>query len=100
MATRRPRKAVVVLAGEAPGSDRPVAALVESLHSLGIETTWLGNEYSPERIAAEVAAVGADAVELCLGKGAAGVLMLRALLRELVQIDRRDVSIVVHRLAR
>jgi hypothetical protein len=36
-------------------------------------------------------------VELCLARSGGGVLVLRELLRELTELGRRDVSIVVHR---
>lgn len=57
---------------------------------------YLGREQSPPRIAAVVVEQRADAVELCLA-GTGGVLLLRELLHELIQVGRRDVSIVVHR---
>jgi transcription antitermination factor NusA-like protein len=49
------------------------------------------------RIAAVAATQRADAVELCVGSGGGKVPLLRELLRELIRIGRRDVSIVVHR---
>jgi methylmalonyl-CoA mutase cobalamin-binding subunit len=96
MRLRRPRRSLVVLAGAAPTSDDQGRALVEALGGLGIETTYLGWEDSAQRIAAAAVEQRADAVELCLA-GARGVLLLRELLRELIRVGRRDVSIVVHR---
>ena len=93
---RRPRRAIVALAGSGRANGRSAEALAQSLAELGIETTCLGREDDPSRIAAAVVRVQADAVELCL-TGTCGVAMLRDLLRELVEIGRRDVSIVVHR---
>lgn len=84
-----------MLAGS-PRSDRRVLAFAESLGELGVETTYLGREESAQRIAAVAADERADSVELCFAPGA-GVLLLRELLRELIEIGRREVSIVVHR---
>ncbi len=92
----RPRRAVVVLSGHPRTGDRAAQALVRSLTELGVETVYLGVEADPCRIAEAVEAERADAVELCLDGG--GVVMLRCLLRELDQLGRRDVSIVVHRM--
>jgi methylmalonyl-CoA mutase cobalamin-binding subunit len=97
MAQRRPRKSVVVLAGSARTGERAVLALADSLARLGVETTYLGREESVERIAAFAVDEDADAVELCLPWGGVGVLTVCGLLRELMEIGRRDVSIVVHR---
>jgi hypothetical protein len=55
----------------------------------------LGREQDGRRIAAAAARENADAVEVVLLGG--GVLLLRELLRELIRIGRRDVSIVAHR---
>jgi methylmalonyl-CoA mutase cobalamin-binding subunit len=86
----------VVLAGSEQTSDRPARGLVERLGELGVETMYLGREQSAHRIAAVVVEERADAVELCL-EGLGGVSLLRELLRELIRVGRRDVSIVVHR---
>jgi methylmalonyl-CoA mutase cobalamin-binding subunit len=91
------RKSLVVFAHAAPGGDAPARALAESLSALGLDTTYVGRMEDPARIAEAVAAERADTVELWLARGGAGVLLLRALLRELIEIGRRDVSIVVHR---
>jgi methylmalonyl-CoA mutase cobalamin-binding subunit len=96
MALGRPRRSVVVLAGSGGGGDRSAQALAASLGGLGIETVYLGREENASRIAAVVAAERADAIEMCMA-GSRGVLLLRQLLRELIEIGRRDVSIVVHR---
>jgi methylmalonyl-CoA mutase cobalamin-binding subunit len=96
MAVRCPHRAIVALAAGASASDGCVGALLESLDQLGVQTVYLGMEESAQRIVAAVVKERADAVELCLG-GSGGVLVLRGLLRELIQIGRRDVSIVVHR---
>jgi methylmalonyl-CoA mutase cobalamin-binding domain/chain len=92
----RVRRSVVALAGSVRTGDGAARALATRLDQLGIETTYLGREESARRIAAAVADEGADAVELCLA-GTGGVLLLRELLRELSDVGRRDVSIVVHR---
>lgn len=96
MSVRPPRRAVVVLAGGGRTSDGPARGLLESLGKLGVETVYLGREPNARRIATVAVEQRADAVELCLA-GAGGVLLLRELLRELIQLGRRDVSIVVHR---
>jgi methylmalonyl-CoA mutase cobalamin-binding subunit len=89
----------VVATGDTRVDDSHARALVKSLGQFGVEATYLGREDCPERIAAAVGEQGADAVELCLGQ-AGGVLLLRSLLRELGDRGRRNVSIVVHRVAR
>jgi methylmalonyl-CoA mutase cobalamin-binding subunit len=86
----------VVLAGSGRTNARCAEALAQSLDQLGVETVYLGREVDAARIAAAVAAERVDAVELCLA-GGGGVWLLRDLLRELIAIGRRDVSIVVHR---
>jgi methylmalonyl-CoA mutase cobalamin-binding subunit len=93
---RCPRRALVVFAGGAAASDQPARALERSLRRLGIEAIYVGRA-DPGRIAELVVERGADAVEVCLATGGGGVLLLRNLLRELTQIGRREVSIVVHR---
>jgi methylmalonyl-CoA mutase cobalamin-binding domain/chain len=96
MATRRPRKSLVVLACD--GAEENSARLIATaLAEIGVETTYLGREQTAERIARAAADERADAVELCLSQDA-GVQLLRELLRELIRIGRRDVSIVVHRI--
>jgi methylmalonyl-CoA mutase cobalamin-binding subunit len=95
MGLRCPRRAVVVVAGDA--SDQQGRALERSLTELGVDTTYVGREADARSIAGVVATERADAVELCLASGASGVILLRGLLRELIEIGRRDVSIVVHR---
>ena len=97
MALRRPRRSVVVVADSRESGDRAARALAESLADLGVEAIFLGREESARRIAAVAAAQRADAVELCVGAAGGKVLLLRELLRELIRIGRRDVSIVVHR---
>jgi methylmalonyl-CoA mutase cobalamin-binding subunit len=87
----------VVLSGSPRTGDRTAEALMRSLGELGVETVYLGVEDNPGRIAAVVAAERADAVELCLN--GSGVLLLRQLLGELAEVGRRDVSIVVHKVA-
>jgi hypothetical protein len=96
-APRRRRRALVVLAGDGRTGVRTTEALVRSLTEVGFETINLGREESAPRIAAIAATEQADTVELCLARPG-GVLLLRALLRELIDVGRRDVSIVVHRI--
>jgi methylmalonyl-CoA mutase cobalamin-binding domain/chain len=96
-ATGPPRRSLVVVAGTGDADDRAVEGLISTLGGLSVETIYLGREQRPSRIATVVAEQQADAIELCLA-GAGGVLLLRDLLRELIQIGRRDVSIVVHRM--
>jgi methylmalonyl-CoA mutase cobalamin-binding subunit len=93
---RRSRRAIVVLVGTPRTSDRPARALTESLAELGVHATYLGHQENAASIAAHAAAERADAVELCLC-GPTGIPLLRELLRELIAVGRRDVSIVVHR---
>jgi methylmalonyl-CoA mutase cobalamin-binding subunit len=90
------RRSLVVVAGRGEADDRVVEGLVSTLGELSVETIYLGREQRPGRIATVVAEQRADAIELCLA-GAGGVAFLRELLRELIDIGRRDVSIVVHR---
>jgi methylmalonyl-CoA mutase cobalamin-binding domain/chain len=99
MGLRCPRRSVVVFAGSPVASDRRARALVRSLAELGLDVKYVGREDDARRIAALVVDEGADAVELCLAAGASGVQLLRHLLRELIDVGRRDVSIVVHRTA-
>jgi methylmalonyl-CoA mutase cobalamin-binding subunit len=96
MASRRARRLIVVLAGGPSASDQVGRALTESIASFGVATHYLGREVDASRIAAAVVDLQADAVDLCLA-GGKGVQLLRQLLRELIEIGRRDVSIVVHR---
>jgi methylmalonyl-CoA mutase cobalamin-binding subunit len=92
----RPRRAVVAVIGEALDNDHAMA-LTESLAGLGIGANYLGRQDDAASIAQAVVHERADTVELCLGRGP-GVLVLRELLRELIRVGRRDVSIVVHRI--
>jgi methylmalonyl-CoA mutase cobalamin-binding subunit len=85
-----------VLAASVEGGEGRARAVAESLGELGVEAMYLGREESVRRIAAFVAQQQADAVELCLARSGGGVLLLRGLLRELTEMGRRDVSIVVH----
>ena len=94
--TRRRRRSLVVLVGAGRTSDAGARALAASLADAGIEVSYIGREPSARRIAAAAAEVDADAVEVCV-IGGGSVVLLRELLRELKQIDRRGVSIVVHR---
>jgi methylmalonyl-CoA mutase cobalamin-binding subunit len=94
--TRRQRTSVVVHVGEGRASDQGARALANALGEAGVEIVYLGREGSARHIAAVAADAGADAVEVCMA-GGAGVVVLRDLLRELVRLDRREVSIVVHR---
>jgi methylmalonyl-CoA mutase cobalamin-binding subunit len=97
MGLRCPRRSVVVFAGPTTESDEPARVLQRSLRELGVHAKYVGRQDDASRIAEAVVAEGADAVELCLTRGSAGVLLLRELLRELIGLGRRDVSIVVHR---
>jgi methylmalonyl-CoA mutase cobalamin-binding domain/chain len=96
MAMRRPRRSVVVAVGKADASETSARALTKSLSQLGIETIYLGREQSADRIATVAAEEEADAVEFCLAGGGA-VMLLREILRALIEVGRRDVSIVLHR---
>jgi methylmalonyl-CoA mutase cobalamin-binding subunit len=96
MSVRRPRRSLVVLAAGGSVGDAAITRLTATLAELGIEAMYLGREPNARRIAAAAVDRCADAVELCLcGNG--GVVILRDLLRELIELGRRDVSIVVHR---
>jgi len=64
---------------------------------MGIDVVYLGREDRAHHIAAVAVEESVDAVELYMG-GAGGVRLLRELLRELTQVGRRSVSMVVHRL--
>lgn len=96
IALRRPRRSVIVVTGDGTSGELSGRALLNSLRELSIDVVYLGREESASRIAAVAADQEADAVELCLTSGA-GVLLLRQLLRALIEIGRRDISIVVHR---
>ena len=98
MALRRPKRSVVVRAGEARDDDLFVDQLLALLSELGVETTDAGRSECAGSIASVALDSRADAIELCLGRGM-GVRLLRDVLRELVRRGRRDVSIVVHRVA-
>lgn len=93
---RCPRRSVIVVVGDGTSGDLSGRALVSSLRELSIDVVYLGREESASRIAAIAADEQADAVELCMTSGA-GVTLLRQLLRALIEIGRRDISIVVHR---
>jgi methylmalonyl-CoA mutase cobalamin-binding domain/chain len=94
--SRRTRKAVVVLAGSSPTGDGPARALAGALGDIGVEAVYLGRQSSARRIAAMALDCDAQAIEVCLS-GGGGVLLLRQLLRELAEVGRRNVGIVVHR---
>jgi methylmalonyl-CoA mutase cobalamin-binding domain/chain len=94
--TLQTRRSVVVVAGQTRTSDRGAQALASSLHEAGVEVLYLGREQSARRIATCAADSCADAVEVCVVGGGA-VALLRDLLRELKRLDRRGISIVVHR---
>jgi len=92
----RERTSVVVLAGDGRMSDQGARALIRSLESAGINTLYLGREADAVQIAAAAANADADAVEVCVA-GCGAVVLLRQLLHELKRLERREVSIVVHR---
>ena len=94
--TLRQRTSVIVWAGDACTSDGAVQGVTDSLHDAGVNTLYLGCEASARRIAAAVVEACADAAEVCVAGGGA-ILLLRDLLRELKRLDRREVSVVVHR---
>jgi methylmalonyl-CoA mutase cobalamin-binding domain/chain len=96
MALRRPRRSVIVVTGDGTSGELSGRALVSSLRELSIDVIYLGREESASRIAAVAADEQADAVELCM-TSAVGVTLLRQLLGALIEIGRRDISIVVHR---
>jgi hypothetical protein len=89
------RRSVVVVADGVSTSESPARALVGALNALDIETVYVGRQDDAQRIAAIVAQKRADSVELYLARG--GVGLLRELLRALIDVGRRDVSIVLHR---
>jgi methylmalonyl-CoA mutase cobalamin-binding subunit len=93
----RQRRAVVVLAGTDASDERAAWALASSLTRTGVEVSYLGHADCARRIADAVAVKRADTVELVLA-GRGGVPLLRQLLRDLIDVGRRDVSIVVHRM--
>jgi methylmalonyl-CoA mutase cobalamin-binding subunit len=95
MAIRRPRRTVVVFAGTALMDDGAARVLTAKLRGMGIEARYLGREEDARRIATVAAEDRAETIELCLAGG--GVQFVRQLLRELTEIGRRDVSIVVRR---
>jgi methylmalonyl-CoA mutase cobalamin-binding subunit len=86
-----------VCVGGAAAIDDAARRLARSLEALGVETKYFGQRDDAQEIAALVASERADTVELYLAAGAAGVVLLRELLRRLIAIGRRDVSIVIHR---
>jgi len=87
---------VVAVAGNGTVGGNAALGLVRSLAELDIKTVYLGRQTSAADIAAAAVRERADTVELCLA-GAGGVSLMRELLRALIDIGRRDVSIVVHR---
>ena len=97
MAVRRPHRSLIVLATRPGTGERSARELAGSLAELGVEVIYLGRETSARRVAAAAVERRADAVELCLARDGRGVLLVRAVLRELIAIGRHDVSIVVHR---
>jgi methylmalonyl-CoA mutase cobalamin-binding subunit len=88
----------VVCVGNEASSIEAAQKLTRSLGALGVETQYLGHHDDAEEIATLVAKERADTVELCMAAGASGVLLLRGLVRRLIEIARRDVSIVIHRI--
>jgi hypothetical protein len=97
MGLRCPRRAIIVFAGGAAQNDEAAQVLERSLVELGLDAKYVGRAGDAARIASLVTLEGADAVEVCLPPGGGGVRLLRDLLRELIEMGRRDVSIVVHR---
>jgi len=91
----RRRRSIVVQVGEPRTGDQAARALASSLSGFGIEATYVGRHEDAEPIAAAAVAAQADSVEVCLARGT-GVPILRDLLRELIRLGRREVSIVVH----
>lgn len=89
-------RSLVVLGGRGSAGEADVEPLLEILRQFGIRTKFLGREEDPRRIAEAASAEEVDTVELCL-VGPGGIPMVRDLLRELIALDRRDVTIVVHR---
>jgi methylmalonyl-CoA mutase cobalamin-binding subunit len=94
---RRPRRAIIVFAGGATENDEAAQVLERSLVDLGLDARYVGRADDAARIASLVTLEGADAVEVCLSPGSGAVRFLRDLLRVLIEMGRRDVSIVVHR---
>lgn len=94
---RRERTAVLVFVGDGPANDSVARRLAQSLDDVGVRVLYLGRQESARSIARAVVNARADALELCLGR-TRGVRLLRELLRELRHLDRRDVSIVIHKI--
>jgi methylmalonyl-CoA mutase cobalamin-binding subunit len=94
--SRSPRRSIVVSVGGRT-DDEAAQQLTRSLCALGVDSRYFGHRDNAQEIAALVADERADTVELCLAGGARGVLLLRQLLRGLIDVGRRDVTIVVHR---
>lgn len=96
--SRRRRRSVVVVVGDARVSDRGAKALAGSLGECGIDARYVGRMSSASRIAECVAGAHADAVEVCVAGQSVGIPLLRELLREFRQLGRGGVSIVLHRI--
>ena len=94
--TRRDRTSLVVVAGDKRTNDEGARTLARSLGEAGIEVFYLGRERNARRIARLAAAERAGAVEVCVADGGAAGL-LRELLKELKELNRADIRIVVHR---
>jgi hypothetical protein len=92
---RPTKRSMVVYAGSSAIGDHAARALASTLSDLGCDTVYLGSQCA-EVIAQAVAEEQADAVELCLSETGC-VRLVRDLLRELILVGRREVSIVVHR---
>lgn len=88
----------MVATGSGAIGDRQASRLAESLRRLGVDASYAGELDCGRHIAAAAVEAGAHSVELCLHRGGGGIALLRQLLRELDEMGRRDVSIVVHRI--
>src|SRR5918997_6004235 len=89
MGVRCPRRSIVVCVGADTSADEAAKRMTRSLEALGVETKYFGRQEDALGIATLVVEARADAVELCIGTGTAGVVLLRQLLRRLIEIGRR-----------
>jgi methylmalonyl-CoA mutase cobalamin-binding subunit len=90
---------MIVRTGEGSEGARSAEQLAIRLSTVGIESIHFDAEQDPLEIAAAAVREQADSIELCLPTDGRAVPLLRDLLRELIALGRRDVSIVMHRVS-